>query len=64
MRLSEFQERVREEFGAQFGESLLRDHALLAFGGANALAAIEKGTEPKKVWLALCADFDVPKQRW
>ncbi|MGL6236475.1 MAG: DUF3046 domain-containing protein [Segniliparus sp.] len=64
MRLREFHARVREEFGPQFGESLLRDHALLAFGGATARAAIEKGAEPKLVWRALCADFDVPRVRW
>ena len=64
MRLREFRARVHEEFGRQFGDSLLRDHALLAYGGANALAAIEKGAEPKLVWQALCRDFDVPRQRW
>jgi hypothetical protein len=63
MRLREFHTRVREEFGTQFGESVLRDHVLLAFG-CTALAAVERGTDPKLVWQALCKDFDIPKPRW
>ncbi|WP_235620914.1 DUF3046 domain-containing protein, partial [Mycobacterium tuberculosis] len=26
--------------------------------------AIEDGVEPRDVWRALCADFDVPHDRW
>jgi len=25
---------------------------------------IEEGIEPREVWRALCADFDVPRDQW
>ncbi|MGL4305283.1 MAG: DUF3046 domain-containing protein [Mycobacteriaceae bacterium] len=64
MRLTEFYELVLAEFGQVYGDSLLRDHALLAVSGKTALQAIEAGHEPREVWRALCADFDIPRERW
>ena len=26
--------------------------------------AIEDGVDPREVWRALCADFDVPRDQW
>jgi hypothetical protein len=26
--------------------------------------AIEAGVDPRDVWRALCADFDVPREQW
>lgn len=64
MRLTEFNELVHGEFGRLHGESLLVDHVLLALGGRTAAQAIEAGQEPREVWRALCAEFDVPPHRW
>lgn len=64
MRLTEFHVLVREQFGAVRGASLLVDHVLAAVGGRTAAQAIEDGTEPRDVWRALCADFDVPRDQW
>ena len=64
MRLTEFQELVEGQFGPVRGASMLVDHALTAFGGRTAAQAIEDGVEPRDVWRALCADFDVPRDQW
>ena len=64
MRLTEFNERVTLRFGATYGASVLADHVLSAFDGRTAAQAIEDGIEPRDVWRALCADFDVPREQW
>ena len=43
---------------------MLVDHALTRFGGRSAAQAIDDGVEPREVWRALCADFDVPRDQW
>lgn len=64
MRLTEFNELVDGQFGRVRGRSLLVDHVLAGFGGRTAAQAIEDGVEPRDVWRALCADFDVPRDQW
>ncbi|OAN37497.1 DUF3046 domain-containing protein [Mycolicibacterium iranicum] len=64
MRLTEFQELVEGRFGAVRASSMLMDHVLTSIGGRTAAQAIEDGVEPRDVWRALCADFDVPRDQW
>ena len=64
MRLTEFHELVKGQFGPVRGGSMLVDHALTRFGGRTAAQAIEDGVDPREVWRALCADFDVPREQW
>ncbi|MBU8832286.1 DUF3046 domain-containing protein [Mycolicibacterium goodii] len=64
MRLTEFHELVDGQFGSMRGRSLLVDHVLSDLGGRTAAEAIEDGVEPRQVWRALCADFDVPRDQW
>jgi len=64
VRLTEFRELVEMQFGAVRGSSLLVDHVLTRLGGRTATQAIEAGVEPREVWRALCADFDVPRDQW
>lgn len=64
MRLTEFQELVEGQFGAVSASSMLMDHVLTSIGGRTAAQAIEDGVEPRDVWRALCADFDVPRDQW
>ena len=64
MRLTEFHELITRQFGETYGASVLSDHVLSALGGRTAEAAIEEGMEPRAVWRALCADFDVPRDQW
>ena len=63
MRLTDFRELVHGEFGVARGDVLLADHVLPAFGTTGA-QAIEDGVEPREVWRAMCAEFDVPRARW
>ncbi|BBY60178.1 DUF3046 domain-containing protein [Mycolicibacterium sarraceniae] len=64
MRLTEFHELVDGQFGRARGRSLLVDHVLTQLGGRTATQAIEDGLDPRDVWRALCADFDVPRDQW
>jgi hypothetical protein len=64
VRLTEFHVLVEGQFGRVRGSSLLVDHVLTALGGRTAMQAIEAGLEPRDVWRALCADFDVPRDQW
>lgn len=63
MRLTEFNDLVRDEFGQVRGDSILVDHVILSLGGKTAADAIEDGVDPKAVWRALCDEFDVPARR-
>ena len=62
MRRSEFDRAVTDEFGAQ-SAALLADLVLSGVGGLTATEAIAAGVPPRDVWLALCAETDVPAQR-
>jgi hypothetical protein len=62
--LTEFQELLHSEFGAARGDMLLADHVLPSMGGRTGAQAIESGADPRDVWRALCAEFDVPRARW
>ena len=62
--MTQFRERVEEQFGPGRGSSLLVDHVLTRLGGRTAVQAIEDGVDPRDVWWALCADFDVPRHQW
>ena len=64
VRLTEFHELVQNQFGVVRGSSLLVDHVLSGFNGRTSAQAIEDGVEPRDVWRALCADFDVPRNQW
>ena len=64
MRLTEFNELVERQFGPVRGPSILVDHVLTSLDGRTAEQAIEAGIDPRDVWRALCADFDVPRERW
>jgi len=62
MRLSEFGRAVEAEFGAR-GDSLVNDLALSALAYRTAAQAIAEGVDTREVWLALCAEADVPVAR-
>lgn len=64
VRLTEFHELVKGQFGPVRSASMLVDHALTRFGGRSAAQAIEDGVDPREVWRALCDDFDVPREQW
>lgn len=62
MRRSEFERAVADEFGAR-AASLIADLSLHALAGRTAAEAMAEGIAPKEIWLALCAETDVPPER-
>jgi hypothetical protein len=63
VKLSEFREAVRHEFGDDYGRLLTRDLVIPDLGERTADAALSGGVTPRAVWLALCAAMDVPAER-
>ena len=62
MRRSEFLRAVDDEFGAR-AVALMNDLVLGATGGRTAAEALDAGVPPREIWLALCAEMDVPPER-
>jgi len=62
MRRSEFDRAVTDEFGPR-GGALLVDLVLSELGDRTATQALDAGVPPREVWLALCAETDVPPER-
>ena len=62
MRRSEFDRAVADEFGPQ-ASTLIVDLVLSQVGDRTAAQALEAGIPPREVWLALCAETDVPLER-
>ena len=61
MRRSEFLRAVDDEFGSR---AIAMTHDLVLSGiGMTALDALDAGVDPREIWLALCADADVPATR-
>lgn len=54
---------MQDEFGFLLARSLAADHVLAVLGDLTPAQALEAGTSPREVWLALCEDLDVPVER-
>ncbi|TCP55157.1 DUF3046 family protein [Tamaricihabitans halophyticus] len=63
MRITAFRRLMAEEFGEVRAEMLARDHVLSALGGRTVDQALAEGEAAKRVWLAVCDDLEVPKDR-
>lgn len=62
MRLSEFHRAVEDEFGVR-GSALVDDLTLVALDSRTPREALRDGVPAREVWLALCAEMDVPASR-
>jgi hypothetical protein len=62
MRRSEFLRAVEDEFGRR-SVALLNDLVLGAVGNRTPTEALDAGVRPRDIWLALCAETDVPAER-
>ncbi|MGI8626386.1 MAG: DUF3046 domain-containing protein [Geodermatophilaceae bacterium] len=58
--MTEFWEQMKGQFGPGYAESVARDHVSARLAGRTAAQAIEDCEPYKKIWLALCGDFDLP----
>ncbi|RFU19330.1 DUF3046 domain-containing protein [Geodermatophilus marinus] len=61
MRLQEFWARLDDQFGPVRAQSVARDQVFASLGGRTAVDALEAGLPVRKVWLAVCEAFDVPR---
>jgi len=59
VRLTEFWRRMEQRFGPVYARSVAADYRLPLVGSTvdQALAA---GVEPKDIWKAVCAEFEMP----
>ena len=65
MRVSEFWDLVRDEFGRTQGPTLVRELVLFELDNRTAEQALDDGVPVRDVWLAMCDALDVPQaRRW
>jgi hypothetical protein len=58
--MQEFWSRLDGHFGTMRARSVAQDHIFSVLGGRNAVQAIDAGVPVRKVWLAICEEYDVP----
>ena len=51
---------MNDHFGSMRAQSVARDHVFSALGGRTAVQAIDDGLPVRRVWLAICEDYEVP----
>ena len=61
VRLTEFWERMRAQFGDVYAESVAKDYVLSGLGGRTVNKALADGEDAKVVWRAVCETFNVPE---
>jgi hypothetical protein len=63
VRLTEFWERMREQFGDVYAESLAKDYVLSNLGERTVKKALADGVDAKVVWRAVVETFNLPESR-
>jgi hypothetical protein len=62
VRLTEFWDRMRAQFGDVYAESVAKDQVLAALGDRTVSQALADGEDAKTVWRAVAETFDVPER--
>ncbi|GAA3755047.1 hypothetical protein HDA32_004242 [Spinactinospora alkalitolerans] len=60
MRLSHFWQRMHEQFGETYAESLAQDYVIEDLGSRTVRQALADGVSAKEVWRAVCNTFGLP----
>ena len=60
VRLTQFWQRMDQQFGPAYASSVAKDHVIAALGGRTVDQALADGVAAKEVWRAVVATFDVP----
>jgi hypothetical protein len=63
VRLTEFWDQMRAEFGDVYADSVAKDHVLSALGGRTVNQALADGEDVRVVWRAVCEAFKIPERR-
>jgi Protein of unknown function (DUF3046) len=61
VRLTEFWDRMRAQFGDVYAQSVAKDYVFGKLGGRTIERALADGEDTKVVWRAVCDTFDVPE---
>jgi len=59
VRLTEFWDRMRAQFGEAYAESVAKDYVLSGLGERTISKALADGEDAKLVWRAVCEGFNV-----
>lgn len=60
MRLTDFWERMSEQFGPAYADSVARDFAISGLDGRTVHEALADGVAAKEVWAQLCIALELP----
>jgi Protein of unknown function (DUF3046) len=60
VRLTDFWQRMDEQFGSAYAQSVAKDYVLAGLGGRTVAQALADGEDVKVIWRAICAAFPVP----
>jgi len=60
VRLTVFWDRMNQQFGESYAQSVAKDYVIAELGGRTIEQALADGEPAKKVWQAVVANFDVP----
>ncbi|HJE57294.1 MAG TPA: DUF3046 domain-containing protein [Nocardiopsis listeri] len=60
MRLTNFWNNMREQFGEAYAESLAKDYVIEGLGSRTIDQALADGVGVKEIWRAVCEAFDLP----
>ena len=61
VRLTEFWDRMRTQFGDAYAQSVAKDFVFDQLGGRTVERALADGVDAKVVWRAVCDTFKVPQ---
>lgn len=62
VRLTEFWQRMDDQFGAAYAQSVAKDYVLTGLGERTVQQALADGEDPKTVWRAVCESFRLPER--
>ncbi|HTX26322.1 MAG TPA: DUF3046 domain-containing protein [Streptosporangiaceae bacterium] len=63
MRMTEFWNRMKAQFGEVYAQSLAKDYVFASLGDRTVDRALADGVDVKIIWRAVCEVFDVPESR-
>lgn len=63
VRLTEFWEKMRAQFGDAYAESVAKDYVLATLGSRTVNQALADGVDTKVVWRAVCEAFRIPERK-
>lgn len=61
MRVTEFWDRMRAQFGDTYAQSVAKDYVFDELGGRTIERALADGEDAKVIWRAVSDTFDVPQ---